>query len=81
METKSNILSRKKFILWGTAFIAGISAFKLFPKTKKPENVMCNDSVKMLTQDGRLVIIKKSDINTPSQKISNEELQHWVNNK
>ena len=73
METKSNILSRKKFILWGTAFIAG--------KTKKPENVMCNDSVKMLTQDGRLVVIKKSDINTPSQKISNEELQHWVNNK
>ena len=50
-------------------------------KTKKPENVMCNDSVKMLTQDGRLVVIKKSDINTPSQKISNEELQHWVNNK
>ena len=48
---------------------------------KKPENVMCNDSVKMLTQDGRLVVIKKSDINTPSQKISNEELQHWVNNK
>ena len=78
METKSNILSRKKFILWGTAFIAGISAFKLFPKTKKPEE---SATVKMLTQDGRLVVIKKSDINTPSQKISNEELQHWVNNK
>lgn len=67
--------------MWGATFIATLSAFKLFPKTKKPENVMCNDSVKMLTQDGRLVVIKKSDINAPSQKISNEELQHWVNNK
>lgn len=81
MKSKPNILSRKTFILWGATFIATLSAFKLFPKTKKPENVMCNDSVKMLTQDGRLVVIKKSDINAPSQKISNEELQHWVNNK
>jgi len=81
METKSNILSRKKFILWGTTFIAGISAFKFFPKTKKPDSVMCNDSVKMLTKDGKLVIIKKSNLSVSSQKISNEELQHWVNNK
>ena len=35
----------------------------------------------MLTQDGRLVEIDKSQFELRGKKISNEELQNWVKTK
>ena len=73
MEQPTNPPSRKKFIWWGAAALASITAFRFFGKKKKEKP----ETVKMLTEDGRLVEIDKNML-SKGKKISNEELQQWI---
>ncbi len=66
--------SRKKFILWSAAMLSSLTALKFLSGSKKKNN----ETVKMLTQDGKLVEIDKSLLSVSGKKISNEELQNWV---
>jgi hypothetical protein len=69
--------------------IAGLGVLSLLPILKfmffeKKNNViscapeMNNTTMKMLTQDGRLVEVDISKIKGAKQKISNKQLQDWV---
>jgi hypothetical protein len=67
--------NRKKFLLWGAALVASISAVRFLKR--KPQ---ATKTVKMLTRDGKLVEVNRDVISRLEKikKISNEELQNWV---
>ncbi|MEP6675468.1 MAG: hypothetical protein ABJA78_09940 [Ferruginibacter sp.] len=70
--------SRKKFIGIGITAAAMLSVFRFFiPKQNKK-----TATVKMLTQDGKLVEIDAAMIYRGKRnKITDEELKNWVNKK
>ena len=68
--------------------IAGLGVLSLFPiaklatSFKNKEVIACAPeikTVKFLTQDGTLVEVDASKIKTGNEKISNVQLQNWVN--
>ena len=73
------ISSRKKFLIWGGAVLTSLTAFRIFGGSK---NVPTEKSatVKMLTQDGKLVEVDASKIYCGKRKkISDDQLKKWVN--
>ena len=74
--------TRKKFLLWSAAIFSSFTAMKLLAGSKKtgqaPEGKTAG-KVKMLTRDGKLVEIDKELLASGGKKISNEELQQWIN--
>jgi hypothetical protein len=69
--------------------LAGLGVLSLFPilkfgfLAKKKDVISCapdtkNQTMKMLTQDGRLVEVDMSKIKGTKEKISNKQLQDWV---
>ena len=73
-ELKPN--SRRKFIFMGIASAAVFSAFKFFKRAPKaPEE---KQTVKMLSQDGKLVEVDVVALKGQKKKITNKELQNWV---
>ncbi len=77
MEQPTKSPTRKKFLFFGAAILSSLAFFKIFPKHKKQKK----ETVKMLTQDGRLVEIDKTFLASSKKKIDNKELQEWVKNK
>lgn len=76
MEKQNHKPSRKKFLFWGIAILSSITAIRFLPSAKKPK-----DTVKMLTQDGKLVEVDKERIAARKGKISVAELKVWVKRK
>jgi hypothetical protein len=83
MEQSTQKSTRKKFLYWGAALLSAVTFSKYFTPTKRPVAIGCGETqtVKMLTQDGRLVEIDKKLLPASRKKVSNEELQKWVKNK
>jgi len=78
MEQNSKISSRKKFLLWSAAVLSSLTIFKLIPDSNKPKN----ETVKMLTQDGKLVEVDISKRpNLKRDIINDEQLKNWVTKK
>lgn len=74
MNTDNKLQSRKKFIGLSISAAALFATFKfLTPKKKKEMN-----TVKMLTQDGKLVEVDIASIPPGKKKITNKELQNWI---
>ncbi|KAA9041091.1 hypothetical protein FW778_03355 [Ginsengibacter hankyongi] len=74
MDTDNKIQSRKKFIGLGISAAALFTAFKFWvPKRKKETK-----TVKMLTQDGKLVEVDIAALSPKKKKITNKELQNWI---
>ncbi len=74
MQHSTKTPSRKKFILWSATALASLAALKFLGGSRKKNS----ETVKMLTQDGKLVEIDKSLVSVSGKKISNKELQNWV---
>lgn len=72
MQEAQPSTSRKKFLLWSATILSSATLFRFMPKKKK------TDTVKMLTQDGKLVQIDKKLLVSPGKKITDKELQQWV---
>ena len=74
MEIEKQKYSRKKFVTWGVGIIASLSVLKFgfTPKQKK------TNTVKMLSQDGKLVEVDMIALNSQKRKVSNQELQSWI---
>lgn len=64
--------SRRRFIFWGVASAAVTSAIKFLNPGQKKE------TVKMLTQDGKLVEVDIAAIPKKKKKITDKELQNWI---
>lgn len=75
MQESEKFQSRKKFILWGAATLSSISVLKFFKVPKKKKKT---ETVKMLTQDGKLVEVNISALPPKKKKITNKELQNWI---
>ncbi|MEO7307099.1 MAG: hypothetical protein ABIR78_11870 [Ferruginibacter sp.] len=74
MKNENKNTGRRKFIAWGVASAALFTAVKfILPSKKKPE------TVKMLTQDGKLVEVAIASLPQKKKKITNGELQNWIN--
>jgi hypothetical protein len=78
MGKTTNPLSRKKFLAWGIS-ISSLFALPAFLRSssKKTEK----KTVKMLTQDGRLVIVEADAIPQKKKKINPEDIHTWVTSK
>ena len=73
MTTENKNQNRRKFIVWGVVSAALLTAAKfILPSKKKPE------TVKMLTQDGKLVEVDIAVLPSKKKKITNGELQNWI---
>lgn len=72
-------VSRKTFVTWGVGVLSVFSAarffFKSTPNTTKT-------TVKMLTEDGRLVEVDEEILKAASknQKASNQQIFDWMKN-
>ena len=82
--TPKNSPSRRKFvlrvgILSVFAAIATATGLPFFSKKKvTPDKGSKKKTVKMLTQDGRLVEIDESLMTVSKKKVTNTELQQWI---
>jgi len=79
VENENKPVSRKKFVLWGAGALAVVTAARFFfrPSSKKEKT----KTVKMLTQDGKLVEVEVFNLPTKRKKASLEQLQNWVQKK
>jgi hypothetical protein len=81
MNQSLKTTSRKKILLWGAALLSSATVFRFFTGSKKIDRISCappNETIKMLTEDGKLVEINKTLLASSGKKISNEELQKWI---
>jgi hypothetical protein len=78
MDQNLKAPSRKKFLLWGTALLSSFTVLKFISGNKNKTNEPVNETVKMLTEDGRLVEVDKKLLAVSGKKITDEELQKWV---
>lgn len=78
MEQHQKISSRKKFLLWGVTVLSSLTVLKFTSGSKKKKS----DTVKMLTQDGKLVEVDAEKLfGSKRKKISDEQLKNWVSKK
>jgi hypothetical protein len=76
MENKN--VSRKKFLSWGLGItsLLAVPAFLRSSKKKKETK-----TVKMLTQDGKLVEIEVAHVPPAKKKIKDADIHTWVSKK
>jgi hypothetical protein len=82
--TPTNSPSRRKFV-WGfsvltafTAFAASRLSFLGKKDSLSGKPVTKKKTIKMLTQDGRLVEVDESVITATRKKVSTAELKNWI---
>jgi hypothetical protein len=73
MTNESKYQSRLKFISWGIASAAVLAAFKFIKPAAKQKA-----TVKMLTQEGKLVEVDIASLSADKKKITDIELQSWI---
>ena len=73
MEVEKQKYSRKNFVIWGVGILASFSVLKFRFNNKKKK-----DTVKMLSQDGKLVEVDMSALKAKKVKVTNQELQNWI---
>lgn len=85
-EIEKNIpdTGRKRMVLLGVGILSALS-FLSFGFFKRKKNLIAcapppaaSQTVKMLTQDGILVEVDITHLNTEKQQITNKELQEWI---
>jgi len=78
MEQSPKTSNRKKFLLWIASVLSSLTLLKFIPRNKPKET----ETIKMLTQDGKLVEVDVTKIGCSNRKkISDDELKTWVTNK
>ena len=75
MDNENKIQTRKKFIVTGITAAALLTSFRFFIPGKKTKK---SGTVKMLTQDGKLVEVDIAALPAKKKKITNKEMQAWI---
>lgn len=81
MQQSQKVYSRKKILLQAAAFFAGLPLVGFFSFRHRKKNKTNDETIILLSEDGRLVSISKKLLTSPGKKINNEELQQWIKNK
>ncbi len=79
-ENQKSPVSRKKFLIWGAGVLSAISAAGLLFRSPAKKQTSTT-TVKMLTQDGRLVEVDVTKISSKKGKIKGEQIFNWVKRK
>ena len=74
MQAPSKPSSRKKFLLLTGAAFLSASLLRVLMGRKREKT----ETVKMLTQEGKLVEIDRTLLGSAGKKVSDKELQQWV---
>ena len=78
MKQDPKLSSRKKFLLWGAAVLSSLTVLKFIPGTPEKKK----ETVKMLTQDGKLVEVDITKrLYGKRAQINDEQLKNWVTKK
>ena len=77
MDNDNQIQSRKKFIFLGINYVLLIIVFRFLKKKKKKKAT----TMKMLTQDGKLVEVELSKLSRKGKKIKDGDIHSWVTRK
>ena len=77
MQIEERKVTRKKFVNW----LGVLSLFTVAGAAFKPWKNKNTKTVRMLTEDGKLVEIDAKLLAANSKKISDKELQNWVKSK
>jgi len=81
METNQKNSTRRRFLWGGLGVVSALSVLKFILPKKPPVATPCTTSVKMLTEDGKLVEVDMSKIKKTGEKVSDKEISTWVKNK
>jgi hypothetical protein len=80
MDQPTKTSSRKKFLTWGITALSAFTLLKNFSGTKK--EIEKKETIKMLTQDGKLVEIDADKIySSKREMISDKQLKNWITKK
>ena len=79
VENDKKPVTRKKFVLWGAAAVAALSAAGYFLRAPVKKQKIA--TAKMLTEDGTLVEVEVAKLPRKRKKASIEQLQNWVHRK
>jgi hypothetical protein len=75
MQKEQKQLSRKKFLSW----VAGIGAVLTIPAFLQPsKKKKQTKTVKMLTREGKLVLVEVENIPEEKKKIKPDDIHTWV---
>jgi hypothetical protein len=77
MDNDNKIQTRKRFIFLGITAVALVTVFRFFIPGKKKKAA----TMKMLTQDGKLVEVELSKLSRKKTKIKDAEIHTWVKRK
>ena len=77
MQTAASKVTRKKFTRW----LGVLSLFTMVGAAFKPWKNKDQKTVRMLTEDGRLVEIDEMHLKKSKVKVTDEELKSWIKNK
>jgi len=81
MEPTQKTPNRKKFLFWSATIISSLTLLKFLPGYKKKISEP-GKTVKMLSQDGRLVEVDMEKLSCGTRKkINDDQLKTWVNKK
>jgi hypothetical protein len=78
MENEHRPVSRKKFVVWSIGVLSIFTAVRYFFRSAPKQD---NTTVKMLTQDGRLVEVEISKLSSKRKKIKDADIHTWVKRK
>jgi len=77
MRQAPRVYTRKKILLQAIAFFTALPVVGFLSKKNKTDD----ETIIMLSEDGKLVKIDKKLLTGRGKKINNEELQQWIKNK
>jgi hypothetical protein len=78
MGSEKTNVSRKKFLFWGIGITSLFTIPAFLRRSKKASQPK---TVKMLTQDGRLVEVDIEKLSSKKEKIRAEDIHTWVDKK
>jgi hypothetical protein len=81
MENQQKTTTRKKALYLVATLLSSVGLYKLLGVAKQSDVIACGkpeETMRVLTQDGRLVEIDKRFITSPKRKAEKEEVQTWV---
>jgi len=77
IENENKPASRKKFVLWTVGILSAFTAVKYFSRPAQRNKT----TVKMLSQDGKLVEVDYSKLSQKKIKIKDAEIHKWIKRK
>jgi len=81
MQNEDHKVSRRKMLGWLSVVSVVTMAGAALNPWKKAKAAKTSGTVKMLTQDGKLVEVDARLLASGTQKISDKELQGWIKTK